>query len=49
MTEKEWEKVHLGSIVEYSAFNWLSFITGGLKVNLFILDVPASGIEVKEI
>ena len=30
MTEKEWEKVHLGSIVEYSAFNWLSFITGGL-------------------
>ena len=30
MTEKEWEKVHLGSIVEYSMFNWLSFITGGL-------------------
>ena len=30
MTEKEWEKVHLGSIVEYSVFNWLSFITGGL-------------------
>ena len=30
MTEKEWGKVHLGSIVEYSAFNWLSFITGGL-------------------
>ena len=24
------KKVHLGSIVEYSAFNWLSFITGGL-------------------
>ena len=30
MTEKEWEKVHLGSIVEYSTFNLLSFLTGGL-------------------
>ena len=30
MTEKEWEKVHLGSIVEYSTFSLLSFITGGL-------------------
>ena len=30
MTEKEWEKVHLGSTVEYSAFNLLSFLTGGL-------------------
>ena len=30
MTEKEWEKVHLGSIVEYSMFNWLSFISGCL-------------------
>lgn len=30
MTEKEWGKVHLGSIVEYSSFNFLSFITGGL-------------------
>ena len=49
MAEKEWEKVHLGSTVEYSAFNLLSFLTGGLKVNLFILDVHASGIEVKEI
>ena len=44
MTEKEWEKVHLGSTVEYSAFNLLSFLTGGLKVNLFILDVHASRI-----
>ena len=30
MTEKEWEKVHLGSIVEYSTFNLASFIFGGL-------------------
>ena len=30
MRDNEWVKVHLGSIVEYSAFNWLSFITGGL-------------------
>ena len=30
MTEKKKKKVHLGSIVEYSVFNWLSFITGGL-------------------
>ena len=29
MTEKEWEKVHLGSIVEYSTFNLASFIYGG--------------------
>lgn len=29
MTEKEWEKVHLGSIVEYSTFNLASFIFGG--------------------
>ena len=29
MTEKEWEKVHLGSIVEYSTFNLLSFLTDG--------------------
>ena len=49
MTEKEWEKVHLGSIVEYSAFNLLSFLTGSLKVNLFILDVHAYGIVVKGI
>ena len=49
MAEKEWEKVHLGNTVEYSAFNLLSFLTGGLEVNLFILDIHASGIEVKEI
>ena len=30
MTEKEWKKVHLGSIVEYSTFNLASFIFGGL-------------------
>ena len=30
MTGKEWEKVHLGSIVEYSSFSLLSFITGSL-------------------
>lgn len=30
MTEKELEKVHLLSIVEYSTFNLLSFLTGGL-------------------
>ena len=30
MTEKEWEKVHLGSVVEYSTFNLASFIFGGL-------------------
>ena len=30
MTEKELEKVHLGSIVEYSTFNLASFIFGGL-------------------
>ena len=29
MTEKEWKKVHLGSIVEYSTFNLASFIFGG--------------------
>ena len=30
MTEKEWEKVHLGSIVEYSTFNLTNFLFGGL-------------------
>lgn len=30
MTEKEWEKVHLGSIVEYRTFNLASFLFGGL-------------------
>ena len=30
MTEKEWKKVHLGSIVEYSTFNLASFIFDGL-------------------
>ena len=30
MTAEEWEKVHLGSIVEYRTLNLLSFITGGL-------------------
>lgn len=30
MTRKEWEKVHLGSIVEYTTFNLGNFIFGGL-------------------
>ena len=36
MTEKEWEKVHLGSIVEYSTFNLASFIFGGLILMISI-------------
>ncbi|WP_303953626.1 hypothetical protein [Streptococcus vestibularis] len=30
MTEQEWGKVHLGSIVEYNTFNLANFIFGGL-------------------
>ena len=30
MTEKEWEKVHLGSIVEYNIINWTRLLFGGL-------------------
>lgn len=30
MTEIEWEKVHLGSIVEYKTFDLASFLFGGL-------------------
>lgn len=30
MTEKEWEKVHLGSIVEYDTINWVRLLFGGL-------------------
>lgn len=30
MTEKEWKKVHLRSIVEYSTFNLASFIFDSL-------------------
>mgnify|MGYP000793773840 CR=1 FL=1 len=30
MTEKEWGKVHLGSIVEYNTINWARLLFGGL-------------------
>lgn len=30
MTKQEWEKIRLGSIVEYRVFNLLSYLTGGL-------------------
>lgn len=30
MTEKEWEKVHLGSVVEYNTINWTRLLFGGL-------------------
>lgn len=30
MTEQEWGKVHLGSIVEYKTFDLASFLFGGL-------------------
>ena len=30
MTEKELEKVHLGSIVEYNTINWVRLLFGGL-------------------
>lgn len=43
MTEKEWEKVHLGSIVEYSTFNLASFIFGGLIYGGFIIKSSVGG------
>ena len=30
MTEKEWEKVHIGSVVEYNTINWTRLLFGGL-------------------
>jgi len=30
MTRDEWNKIHLGSIVEYSTFNITRFIFGGM-------------------
>ena len=30
MTEQEWGKVHLGSIVEYNTINWARLLFGGL-------------------
>lgn len=30
MTEQEWGKVHLGSIVEYYTINWTRLLFGGL-------------------
>ena len=30
MTEKEWNKIHLGSIVEYTTFNLGKYLFGGM-------------------